>query len=278
MTHMIATPSTCPRTVPLLGTGSALQPIRAKQCLFRAVAQALICLILVNCTTDSRVLSAAEGPDTTAAGAAAAAKPAAPLETWDICLMQGKPVGYVHTTIRNVGSGRNVVRTESENHLSFNRGGQVAKMEVRVMSLETPAGQLLSFECETRAGPSPIRVAGQVRGDRLHIETLGPGATTPQQTSIAWSPDFRGPFAGEQSLRRKPLQPGQRRTLKMLLPALAGVEVVDEEMTAGRFEPTTLGGRPPRPAAHRDGNAIGRRAEDRGHASGPTARATCSRM
>ena len=105
MTHMIATPSTCPRTVPLLGTGSALQPIRAKQCLLRAVAQALICLILVNCTTDSRVLSAAEGPDTTAAGAAAAAKPAAPLETWDIYSHARQAVGYVHTTIRNVEVG-----------------------------------------------------------------------------------------------------------------------------------------------------------------------------
>ena len=157
--------------------------------------------------------------------------------------MQGKPVGYVHTTIRNVSQKRDMIRTESENRSSFNRGGEVAKMEVRVMSLETPEGQLLSFESETRAGPSPIHVSGQVRGDRLHIETLGPGATTPRQTLIPWSSEFRGPFAGEQSLRHGPLQPGQRRTLKTLLPAMAGVAVVDEEMTAGQFEPTALAGR-----------------------------------
>ena len=75
------------------------------------------------------------------------------------------------------------------------------------MSVETPAGQVLSFECEISRVPARSASPARSDGDRLDIETLGPGAATPQRTSIAWSSDFRGPLAAEQSLRRSRCSP-----------------------------------------------------------------------
>ena len=44
------------------------------------------------------------------------------------------------------------------------------------MSVETPDGKLLRFESEIGMGPTPIRTTGQVKGDRLEIETTGTAA------------------------------------------------------------------------------------------------------
>ena len=64
-------------------------------------------------------------------------------------------------------------------------------------------------------GPAAVRTTGQVKGRPAgnRDDRRGGGAT---KTSIPWSADIGGPFAAEQSLLRKPMQPGERRKLKML--------------------------------------------------------------
>ena len=122
MNRILATPSTGPRR---RGQGIS--------CL-----SALICLILVSCTTESRVVSAGEGPDT-AAAAPADAKPAAPSETWDVYLLQGQRVGRGRTTVRQeTEGGQTVLRTENTSHLSVKRAGQTSEQDIRSMSVETP--------------------------------------------------------------------------------------------------------------------------------------------
>jgi len=166
---------------------------------------------------------------------------AASTTTWEIYRLQGHRVGYGCTTTRRESeAGRPVVRTESVGHLAIQRGGETSRQDMRVMSVETPEGTLLRFESETRMGPEPMRIAGRVRGDRLDLEVLGPGAKMPKKTSIAWSPDFRGPFAGEQSMVRRPMQPGEHRMLKMLMPAMDTAEAATLDMKAKTIEPTPL--------------------------------------
>ena len=53
-----------------------------------------------------------------------------------------------------------------------------------------------------------------------------------------WSPGISGPFAVEQSLLHKPLQPGEKRSLRAFLPALGEVATVN--LTAGKHEPVKL--------------------------------------
>ena len=135
-------------------------------------------LLSLACCTDNF------SPAQTAAGPATPAEQLR--ESWDLCLLQGKRVGYSHTTVRRqTESGREIVHTENTTRLSFNRGGQLATVETLVTSDETPQGQLLRFQSETRIGPSPIRVTGQVHGDRLDLEILGPAATAPKRTFAA---------------------------------------------------------------------------------------------
>lgn len=160
-------------------------------------------------------------------------------ETWDIYRLQGKRIGYGHTTVyRETESGQQLVRTESVNHLAVKRGGQTTEEDIRGASTETPEGQLIRFESDTRMGPSPIRTIGRVQGDQLVLETVGAGSAAPAKTSIPWSTDCEGPFATEQTFLHRPMQPGERRTLKTLL--IGFNQMADVEMAAKAFEPTAL--------------------------------------
>jgi hypothetical protein len=62
------------------------------------------------------------------------------------------------------------------------------------------------------------------------------------QTKIDWKDSFRGPFAVEQSLIRKPIQERERRQLKYFDPIM--VRMIDGLVEADEFisTPTMLGG------------------------------------
>ena len=115
-------------------------------------------------------------------------------ETWDIYLLQGKRIGYGHTTVRHeIGSraatGR---RTESLNHLAVKRDGQTTRQDIRTTSVETPQGQLIRFESEMRMGPDPIRTIGRVEGDRLVMETTGADRRRRRRTRSPGRPTAAG--------------------------------------------------------------------------------------
>jgi hypothetical protein len=184
-------------------------------------------------------LSAAPAPSPEAPASADAAQSDKTRETWDVLLLQGKRVGYDCTTIRHQReAGRDVVRAENTSHLSLKRGGETSTQDIRAMSIETPEGKLLSFESEICMGPSPIRTIGKVQDGRLELETFSGNDATPKRSSIAWSADYGGPLALEQNLAHKPMQPGERRPLKVLM---AGFDqVADVDLSAKGFEPTRM--------------------------------------
>jgi hypothetical protein len=97
---------------------------------------------------------------------------------------------------------------------------------------------MIRFECEMQMGANPIRTVGRIDGNRLDLATTTAGKKT--AASISWPADCGGPFASEQSLLRKPMQPKERRTLKSL--AIGFNQVVDMEMIAGDYEPTHMPG------------------------------------
>ena len=161
------------------------------------------------------------------------------LQWWEVHMLEGKRIGYGHTTGRHdTEAGRHVVLTESLNHLAVKRAGQTTEQDIRGKSVETPEGRLLRFESEIRMGPNPVRTVGRVLGDQLVLETTGSGSPTPTQNSIPWSADCRGPFAVEQTLLRKPMQPGERRTFNSLLIGFNQLAYV--ELVAKDFEPAAL--------------------------------------
>jgi len=140
-------------------------------------------------------------------------------ETWDAYSMQGIRIGYAHTTIiRVVEGGRELVRTESRIHTSMQRSGQTITQEMTLTSWDKPEGGLVRFASRLSAGPGEIASAGAVREGMLGIDTTTLGRT--QSQKIPWQAEWGGLFAPDQSLRRAPLEPGERRTVKSLMPLM----------------------------------------------------------
>jgi len=161
-------------------------------------------------------------------------------EQWDVYFLQGKRVGHGRTTVsRSLDADQELLRIEHFSRLLLRRGSDLSVQKFHISSLETTGGQLLSVKSLTQMGrESTIRVEGEVQDNTLKITLQGSESKTPEVRSLAWSAEYGGPFALEQTLRRQPLQPGERRTLKYLEPAFN--EVVELELSAKSREPTAL--------------------------------------
>ncbi len=140
-------------------------------------------------------------------------------ETWDAISMQGKRVGYVRTAIANVKEdGRDLVRSSSFIRVVLGREGQASEQAMNFASWDTPDGQFVRFESRMASGSSEIAVSGAVHGGQLVMtqRTLG----QENGSKMPWPRDWGGPFAVEQSLKRRPLERDERRSIHCLLPAL----------------------------------------------------------
>lgn len=159
-------------------------------------------------------------------------------EIWEIILIQGSRLGYVHTTIKPITeSGRKLVQTESTARISARRGNDTIQQVMQLVSVETPDGQLLRFKNEMGMGPKPIISTGQINGNQLDVEMTAE-ASAPKKITIPWSADYLGPFADRQSLLKKPMQPGEHRKLKPLMAEF--LQVADVDLTAKDYEPCKL--------------------------------------
>jgi hypothetical protein len=140
-------------------------------------------------------------------------------ETWDAYSMNGIRVGYAHTLVSRVqDEGRDLVRTWSHVHTDMQRSGQSITQDMTLTSWDAPDGGLLRFESRVSGGPGEIVSVGAVRNGMLGIDTTTLGRT--QSQKIPWHADWGGLFAPEQSLRRSPLKPGEKRTLHCLMPIM----------------------------------------------------------
>lgn len=158
-------------------------------------------------------------------------------EIWEAFYLQDAKIGFGQTTVRPVTrNGQALVQVDSVNHLAISRFGQRTEQDFKTSSLETPEGRVLEFHTEVAFGPSPTVVNGHVEGLQMVIETNTKGSQITDR--IAWSDEIRGFRAVEQSLERQPLKPGEKRTLKMLMPLVN--QVADVELTARDLETTSV--------------------------------------
>lgn len=155
-------------------------------------------------------------------------------ETWDLLSIAGQRVGASNVcqwqTNRN---GQPIVVTEATDRLQFSRQGQTASMKMIYRTEETPRGDLLAIRCQQQAGNEPAIVqTGILENGQLvlHQQT---GATQSTRT-IDWPADALGYFGMEHSLREKMLVPGERRSLRCLMPLVNQLACI--ELTAGQFE------------------------------------------
>lgn len=157
-------------------------------------------------------------------------------ETWEAFYLQNAKIGYGQTSVRTVDrQGRPLIEVKSLNHLEISRFGQRTEQDVKMSTLETPDGELLEFATDMANGPAPVAVSGRVENGKMVLEIKTKGRQ--EKANIPWSSDIGGFRAIEQSLSRKPLAPGEKRSLKMLMPLVnqvAEVEIVaaDRELTS----------------------------------------------
>lgn len=172
----------------------------------------------------------------------AACSPATPdtinRETWEVFVVRGFKIGYAHTNrVVEVQHGKSLFKYTHEFRMRVRRFGQTARQSYRLTSWEDAQGRLHSFDSQLDLGGDLTQVHGRVSNGRLMLTTRT--AAGAQRLTLAWRPHYQGFFAVEQSLRRRPLLPGERRKLYAMQPVLNQIATV--QLLARRREQTTVG-------------------------------------
>lgn len=175
------------------------------------------------------------------AAAQATAEKSAPTaterEAWDIIYMQGGRVGYTHSVEREIErDGQKLIAVDNQTKLVAKRFGEALEQTMVFSSLETPQGELREFSTTLQMGAAPVVTRGVVDGQTLRLETV---ANDKLQTAEApWKPGTLGFNALESSLRRDPLEPGERREFEALMPVFN--QIATTTLQAKQKEPVKL--------------------------------------
>jgi transglutaminase-like putative cysteine protease len=167
---------------------------------------------------------------------------AADREYWDAIYFADKKVGYVHTVYAPIReNGRELLRITAESELSIQRFSELTRQRLRSTSIETPSGEVVRFESSMSSGDSgeaevSLEATGKVDGDQLQLKLTTLGKT--QAATLPWKKEWGGYFAMDQSLERQPLQPGEKRQLRAILPGFN--QIADVEFVAGPYELTDM--------------------------------------
>jgi len=179
-------------------------------------------------------------------------------EFWEVHRLQGSRVGVAHTTLSRVQhEGQTLLRMRNLTRTQLHRAGMPTRQEMEITSWQTPEGRWVAFESRVAsAAPGPgsggsatrlgrdganaavIWTRGTVRGQELELitQTLG----HQQRRTLAWQPDWGGPFAVDLALRSRPMQPGEQRTVWGLVPVVHVPAATD--LKAHDYEPVDLPG------------------------------------
>ena len=158
---------------------------------------------------------------------------------WDVMFVQGSRVGHTHTTIKPFDeSGRELVKLLTESQLTIVRYGQKIEQAFELTSIETPAGELVSFTTRTAFGPTPMDTSGRVNQKSGKLEMSTTVGDREVKSSLPWPAGCRGFFGSEQSLRERPMQAGERRSFPAVVPIINQIATI--EMVGRGKQPTEL--------------------------------------
>ncbi len=148
--------------------------------------------------------------------------------------MRGVKVGYAHTVRRPFKEDdQERVEIDMMFALGVARAGEANDQQTRLLSIETPEGRLVRFRSVADVGSGPMVMIGQTKGTKLELAQKGAAVR-----EVDWPADAVGFSGVEESLRRKPLTPGERREFTVLVPFLN--QVARAELVAVDYEETAL--------------------------------------
>ncbi|MFV2067217.1 MAG: transglutaminase family protein, partial [Pirellulales bacterium] len=130
-----------------------------------------------------------------------------------------------------VEKGREIRVDEVVDVLRVERFGQPIDLRVHALSRRPAGGCLTSFQYELEMGHTRQLLRGRVVGSRLECELHSEGNVV--RATFPWSAENGGFLAVERSLRQRPMEPGETRTVRCLqaipiLGELAAAELVSQ--------------------------------------------------
>jgi hypothetical protein len=153
-------------------------------------------------------------PEGAEPAAEVAAEPAAEViqEVWEESYFQGVKIGFTKTEVAKVREGDAIlIRCRQTGEMHLKRDGQSSDQSMTFTCWQTQQGQLVRFESQMDMGGSKTLGTGQVEGNQLLTKTLTVGKT--DRRPFDWLPEYGGYLAVDESLRKQPLKPGEKRTI-----------------------------------------------------------------
>jgi hypothetical protein len=169
-------------------------------------------------------------------------------EHWYLHRFGSQVVGVSHIRAREVFDASFAVaedrpiRFERSEQLIYRTGRIQFIRHMDTTSVESADGQVTSLESELQTGPLHATLKGVRRRNAMALIANDQRGRVTQQ--LDWGQTTRGPFAVEQSLRRRPIEKGESRKIKAVLPSFKSVGEVRLDcpgdssiaMLDGRFE------------------------------------------
>ena len=205
-----------------------------------AISLALALLACLGCSPQApSEQPPAAGSAATTSNVPAAEKPAPFREYWEEHFIKGAKIGHTHTAYfhEQVASER-LVRIESQVTMVLTRADQRIEQSLDNVSWETEAGDVRRFRHAMNVGGSQQLTRGTVGGREATLTLVTAGKAT--TSSIPWPEGTRGESGANDELRRRPLRPGESRTIAMFVPVLN--QIAQVSMTARGRESTQLAG------------------------------------
>ncbi len=196
------------------------------------VRLALLCCVAAGCDATTAPIP---GPAAPTEAAPSTQDATLESQTWSVILLQGSKVGYHHEQQwLQAGPSQPLRHRKAVDQLSVQRFGQTARQRIEMESWESLDGEVQKLAYRARLGAAPTEVRGVVRDGELVLQR----SDSRQPKRLPWPDGTGGYFAVEKSLRAAPMQPGERRTLRALLPLVD--QIAEITLVAHQYEPTEL--------------------------------------
>lgn len=153
-----------------------------------------------------------------------------PILQFEIIYLGNRPVGYTRRSIElatayqlesldlatsEASQAYLCIEAESRIRISRKTAGAIDQAVV-LRTIEKPDGQLVGISGSIDTGATKRQFDGVVKDGSLRIEQTEDRIVS--TNTVPWEPQYRGPFAIEQSLRAEPMQLKQVRTVRYLDP------------------------------------------------------------
>jgi hypothetical protein len=153
-----------------------------------------------------------------------------PILQWEIIYLGNRPVGYTRRSIEIATPSQlkdlkvpapiassSLLCIEAESRIRITRKtSDPVDQSVTLRTLEKPNGELVAIVGSIDTGISKRSFQGLVKDGSLGIESTENKVVS--NISVPWEPNYRGPFAIEQALRKAPMKLKEVRTVRYLDP------------------------------------------------------------